>query len=257
MVEKLTLEGGKGNLWAVLQKPELAEGQKCPLVVLMHGFMANCRMEPIKGLAAELEKKGIATLRFDFNGHGRSQGKFSDMNVLNEIDDALMVWDHINKYDWVSKVGFVGHSQGGVITGMTAGMLGNDDNGQPKVGCIVQLAPAAVLKDDCINGCIMGKKFDPKNPPEHVWMFFHKLGRSYITCGQRLKIYETSAEYEGPACIIHGKEDDIVPYSYGEKYHEVYKNSELHLLDGETHFLNKRREEVFELTVDFLVKNLL
>ena len=39
--EKVTLEGSKGKLAAVIQTPELKAGEKVPMVMLMHGFMGK------------------------------------------------------------------------------------------------------------------------------------------------------------------------------------------------------------------------
>ncbi len=39
-------------------------------------------------MSENIVSQGIATLRFDFNGHGRSDGEFKDMTVLNEMDDV-------------------------------------------------------------------------------------------------------------------------------------------------------------------------
>ncbi|MCQ2114813.1 MAG: alpha/beta hydrolase [Bacteroidales bacterium] len=256
MKEKIKIQGGRGMLNAVLRVPELAEGQKCPLVVLMHGFMANLRLEPLKTIGKMLEEQGIASLAFDFNGHGKSEGKFCDMNVFSELDDAMMVYDYVSALDFVDKVAFCGHSQGGVVAGMVAAMLGNDEAGKPKVCCIVQLAPAAVLHDDALNGTIMGKTYDPKNPPDHVWVFFHKLGRTYIECAQKIDIYGVSKEYQGPVCLVHGTEDKIVPYEYGARYHELYANSELHTMKGDNHFLSKCRKDVWSISVNFLREHL-
>jgi len=252
MSEKFYINGPKGRIAAILDKPRLNAGEKCPLVVLMHGFMANKSLEPLKGIAIRLVERGIAALRFDFDGHGKSDGKFCDMTVLTELDDARAVYDYAARLDFVSKIAFVGHSQGGVVAGMLAGELGAD-----KINCLVQLAPAAVLKDDALNGVLMGKHYDPKNPPKSLRVFFHKVGKDYFTVAQTLPIFETSAKYEGPVCLIHGTNDTIVPHSYSETYHKVYRNGELHILEGENHFLSKRRKEVYFHTLDFLTKNLL
>ena len=217
----------------------------------MHGFMANKRLEPLKSIAASLQAVGIASLRFDFDGHGRSDGRFTDMTVLTEIADARAVYDYVRTLDFVDKVAFLGHSQGGVVAGMLAAELGAE-----KVCCVVQLAAAAVLKDDALNGVLMGKHYDPVNPPETLRVFFHKVGRDYFTVAQKLPIYETSTRYTGPVLLIHGTKDKIVPFSYSERYHEGYADSQLHLLDGENHFLSKCRKQVIALSVDFLRKNL-
>ena len=36
----------------------------------------------------ELQKNGFACIRFDFNGHGESDGEQYNMTVVNEIEDA-------------------------------------------------------------------------------------------------------------------------------------------------------------------------
>lgn len=247
MKTKVNLSGPKGRISALLQQPALAEGQKCPLVILMHGFMANKALQPLKGIAQALEAEGIASLRFDFDGHGRSDGRFCEMTVLTEIEDAKVVFAYAKTLDFVSKIAFLGHSQGGVVAGMLAGELGAGE-----VTALVQLAPAAVLKDDALNGVLMGKTYDPANPPEKFRVFFHTVGKCYFLVAQKLPIYETSAKYDGPVCLIHGTEDKIVPYRYSEQYDSVYKNSVLHILEGENHFLSKRRPEVISLSVSFL-----
>ena len=247
MKTKVNLSGPKGRISALLQRPQLPDGQKCPLVILMHGFMANKALQPLKGIAKALEAEGIASLRFDFDGHGRSDGKFCEMTVLTEIEDAKVVFAYAKTLDFVSRIAFLGHSQGGVVAGMLAGELGAGE-----VTALVQLAPAAVLKDDALNGVLMGKTYDPSNPPEKLRVLFHSVGKCYFQVAQKLPIYETSSRYEGPVCLIHGTEDSIVPHRYSEQYDAVYKNSVLHILEGENHFLSKRRPEVISLSVEFL-----
>lgn len=246
MKKALSIVTPRGIISGILQQPDGV--RQCPLVILMHGFMSNKNLEPLKSLAGELEKRGVASLRFDFDGHGKSYGKFRDMTVLTELEDARQVFQYASALPFVTEISLLGHSQGGVVAGMLAGEF------KDKVKALVQLAPAAVLRDDALNGVLMNRHYDPKNPPEKLWVFFHWVGKGYFTVAQTLPIYETSALYEGPVCLVHGKQDSIVPYSYSEKYHEVYKNSELHLLEKENHVLSKRRKEVIGIAVDFLCR---
>ena len=251
MKNKLTLQGDKGRIAVILQRPRLAEGTKYPLVILMHGFMANKSMQPLKAIADALETEGIATLRFDFDGHGRSEGKFFEMTVLTELADARLVFAYARSLDFVDRIAFAGHSMGGVVAGMLAAELGARE-----VRALVQLAPAAVLKDDALAGVLMGKRYDPENPPETLTVFFHKVGKDFFKVARELPVYEVSSRYEGPVCLIHGKDDTVVPYRYSEQYDALYKDSVLHLLDKENHLLSKRRREVVALTVDFLKEKL-
>lgn len=250
--EKIMVDGSKGKLAAVIQKPELAEGQKCPMVVLMHGFMGNKESVIERGLADRLENIGVASIRFDFNGHGESEGLFQDMTVPNEIEDALKVYEYARSLHYVSDIALSGHSQGGVVAAMSAGELGAD-----KVKCVVLLAPAAVLREDAIRGNTMGARYNPLDPPETVDMFTGlKLGREYIRTAFSLPIYETADKYTGPACIVHGTGDTIVPYTYGERFHDIWPSGELHIIDAADHGFSKHLEETFEIVLSFLVNNL-
>lgn len=252
--DKLTLMGSKGKLAAEIQKPVLSSGEKVPIAIIMHGFTGNKEGRMLKLIADSLQNHGIASIRFDFNGHGQSEGRFEDMTVPNEIEDAKKVYEYVATLPYVdaSRIALVGHSQGGVVSAMTAGELGS-----PRVAAVALLAPAAVLRDDAIRGNTMGAKYNPLDPPDSVPLFGgHNLGASYIRTAFTLPIYETAARYTGPATIIHGTGDRVVPYTYGERFHEQWKNSEWHLLEYFDHGFTQNVYRVAELTSEFLTRTL-
>ena len=219
--EQISLDGGKGRLAAILQKPSLAQGAQCPMVVFCHGFGGSKEGPLFELIADSLQAHGIASLRFDFNGHGASEGEFVDMTVPNEIEDAMKVIEYVRDLRYVSKVALVGHSQGGVVASMTAGKLEPGD-----IAAVALMAPAAVLRDDAIRGSTMGANYNPLDPPEFVELWGGKrLGRNYIKTAFSLPIYETAANYQGPALIVHGTGDRVVPYTYGERYKSVWPRS--------------------------------
>lgn len=250
--ESVTIQGSVGKLSATLVVPDnLAEGQKCPVAILMHGFMGNKEGMLEKLTAERLASLGVASIRFDFNGHGKSEGAFQNMTVPNEIEDAKCVYDYAASLPFAGPIALTGHSQGGVVAAMTSGDLGAD-----KVRCVVLLAPAAVLRDDAIRGNTMGARYNPLDPPEYVELFpGMRLGGEYIRTAFNLPIYETAKKYTGPACIIHGTGDQVVPYTYGERFHEIWPDSELHILPAADHGFSKEMQKVAELTVDFIMKN--
>jgi len=247
--ENVKIQGDHGRLDAIIQTPMLEHGQKVPMAIICHGFTGNKKENLLKNIADSLEKRGIASIRFDFNGHGNSEGRFVDMTVPNEISDAEKVLDYVNTLSYVSNIFMIGHSQGGVVTAMTAGKIGVE-----KISAIVLLAPAAILREDALRGTTMGAKFDPYNPGDSIAIFGGKkyLGGNYIRTAINLPIYETAARYEGPACIIHGNHDNIVPYTFGERFKTTIKNSEFHLLDGLDHGFSKHENEVAHLVAVYL-----
>ena len=251
--EKIRIDGSVGKLSVVIQVPDnLVEGQKCPVVIMMHGFMGNKDGMMEKIASDKLASHGIATVKFDFNGHGESEGPFSGMTVPNEIEDAKKVYEYVKSLPFAGDIALTGHSQGGVVASMTAGDLGSAN-----VKCVVLLAPAAVLRDDAIRGNTMGARYNPLDPPEFIPLFGDKkLGGEYIRTAFSLPIYETARKYTGPACIIHGTGDQVVPYTYGERYHEIWPGSELYILPAADHGFSKDMQKTVDLMVDFIIRNL-
>lgn len=98
------IDGALGKLSAVVYRPELQDGEKTLLVVLMHGFTSNKQERVMTAIASGLQKKGIAYIRFDFNGHGESEGDFQNMTVANEIEDAKKVYKYARSLDFVSDI---------------------------------------------------------------------------------------------------------------------------------------------------------
>ena len=251
--ETVLIDGDHGKLEGVILKPELKAGERCPMVLLCHGFMGNKEGALEKQIAELLKANGIASIRFDFNGHGKSEGRFQDMTVPNEIVDAKKVIEYVSSLPYVESVAISGHSQGGVVAAMTAGDLGVE-----KIKAVVLLAPAAVLRDDAIRGSTMGATYDPFNPGEYVELFRGmNLGGEYIRTAFSLPIYETAAKYQGPTLIIHGTGDRVVPYTYGERFHQIWSKSELVIIDKADHGFSKEIEQVASKSAEFLGKALL
>lgn len=246
------VKGAMGQLATRLQLPTLDAGEKCPMVVLCHGFTGNMGGPLFDSIADKLLKAGIGVLRFDFNGHGQSEGDFINMTVPNEIEDVMSIIAATRNLPQTTSISLLGHSQGGVVAAMTAGKLGKD-----VIKSVVLMAPAAVLRDDALRGNTMGVTYDPWHVPEYVAMpSGHKLGRNYIQTALELPIYETAAKYEGPALVIHGMADRVVPYTYGERFHHEMRHCSLRLIPGEDHGFSANTAYAASLASEWLVKKL-
>ena len=253
--ERVTIDGDHGRLAAIIQKPELKQGEQCPMVVFCHGFGGRKEGALFELITDSLQKHGVASIRFDFNAHGESEGKFEDMTVPNEIADAKKVVEYVRDLRYVSKVALVGHSQGGVVAAMTAGEL--TEAGE-SVAAVALMAPAAVLRDDAIRGSTFGKQYNPLDPPEYVelWGPGQRLGRKYIQTAFSLPIYETAAKYQGPAFIIHGNADRVVPYTYGLRFHQQWKGSEFVMQEYFDHGFSQNVYRTTDYVTDFLLRTL-
>ena len=236
-------------------KVSLPEGfdpatDRCPMVILMHGIFSSKDYNPIPALAKGLAEAGIASIRFVFDGHGKSEGRMEDMTIGKELSDARAVWDYVRALPYVDGIGLLGHSQGGVIASMTAGRLAAE--GEAPDG-LVLIAPGSVIKEACQGGKFFNARFDPQDPPAFIRCWgIRKLGREYLLTTQQLDIYGTASAYEGPVRILHGTRDGIVPMWCSERFVETYgDSSELVVVEGENHTITRKRKEVVASVVQF------
>ena len=250
---EFAVSGPQGVLAMKVSLPKGFDTAKdsCHMVILMHGIFSSKDYPPMPNIARALAKEGIASIRFDFDGHGRSEGQMVDMTIANELADARAIWAYASSLPYVSGISFLGHSQGGVIASMSAGDEGMDPES------LILIAPGSVIKEATQGGHFFGNSYDPKDPPEYIKCFHHfKLGRNYMLQTQELDIYGVSGNYQGPVCIIHGSNDGTVPLWCSEKYDAIYANSEMHIVEGENHLIIRKRPEVIAIILDFLRRTL-
>ena len=251
------VHGPQGGLAMEVTLPDgfNEDTDKCPMVILMHGIFSSKNIVPIPALAKALAKEGIASICFDFGGHWKSEGKMQYMTVGKEIEDALAMWEYAKSLPYVSKIGLLGHSQGGVVASMTAGILASRGESP---AALVLVAPGSVVQDACKNGRFFGAEFNPADPPEYVKCFgIMKLGREYILTTQELDIYGTAKAYTGPVRLIHGSKDTIVPMSCSDKFVETYtQDAELIVVEGENHMITRKLRKVVTHAVSFFTTKL-
>ena len=247
------VRGPQGGIACKITLPEGFDPARdsCPMVILMHGIFSSKDYRPMPAIARGLAAAGIASIRFDFNGHGKSEGRMQEMTIERELADAAAIWAYVRSLPYVRGIGLLGHSQGGVIASMTAGRLASAGAVVPDG--VVLIAPGSVIKEACQSGKFFNARFDPADPPEFIrcWGVM-KLGREYLLTTQQLDIYGTASAYKGPVRLLHGDRDGIVPMWCSEKFVEVYGDrAELIVVEGENHTISRRRQRVVDLVVSF------
>lgn len=247
---ELTIKRDGLNLHALLEGTDRLQNDS--LVILMHGFKGDLGYDESKilpTLAKALNQTGLPTLRFDFDGCGKSDGRFVEMTVFSEILDGMRVIDFARQQVKPQHLYLVGHSQGGVVASMLAAYY------HDVIDKVVLLAPAATLKDDALAGVCQGSTYDPQHIPDEVLVHGFHVGGDYFRTAQLLPIYETAQHFGNPVLLIHGTADQVVSPSASQKYNVVLPQSQLQLVDGEGHMFNgPHRPEVIKLVTDFLTK---
>jgi pimeloyl-ACP methyl ester carboxylesterase len=113
-----------GTLTIPFRKRSSGNGPKPPVVILVHGSGPHLRDQIIGKhevflvLATYLTRRGIAVLRYDKRGVGKSTGDFSKANVFDFASDAgaaAAFLQTVNEVDG-NRIGMIGHSEGAVAT---------------------------------------------------------------------------------------------------------------------------------------------
>ena len=119
-----------------------------PVVIMVTGSGQQNRDEELFGhkpflvLADYLARNGIATLRYDDRGTGKSTGNAAEATTENNMKDALAAVNYARKTGKFGSVGVLGHSEGGTI----AFMLGS----RGKADFIVSMAGPGVSGDSIL-----------------------------------------------------------------------------------------------------------
>jgi uncharacterized protein len=271
MQKAVEIQSNGLTLRGMLHVPDDIKG-KIPVACIFHGFTGN-KMEPhfiFVKLSRMLEKKGIASVRFDFSGSGESDGEFADMTISKELIDAKNILDYVKALDFVdkSKIGVVGLSMGGAVASMLAGDCSDE------VASLCLWAPAGVMATLAIEymnqhmakAASANSTTDTINStnldhtPESFDIGGLLLGRGFVEDIVKVDIYEKASHYDKNVLILHGDKDATVPLSASEKYLEVYgTKSALHIIEGADHTFNKKvwEDEVLDFTLGFLEGELL
>ncbi len=128
-----------------------SSGENFPAVVMVTGSGPQNRDEELLGhkpflvIADYLTRNGIAVLRYDDRGVGKSKGVFSTATTLDFADDAEAAFEFLRNDKRIDqkKTGLIGHSEGGLIAPIVAARNKN-------VGFVVMLAGPGLKGEDIL-----------------------------------------------------------------------------------------------------------
>ncbi|MBE5843872.1 MAG: alpha/beta hydrolase [Butyrivibrio sp.] len=231
------------RLHAKLDRPEGAE--KGPLCILIHGFTGHMEEDHIIAAQKAMNDMGISVLRVEMYGHGGSDGEFKNHTLYKWVTNALSVVKYAKTLDFVTDLYLCGHSQGGLLTMLIGGMCPDDFK------AILPLSPAWMIPEVARKGSILGADFDPKHIPETVGSGDWEISGDYVRVAQTIHVEDEIERYEGRVFIVHGDEDEAVPYEYGVKASKLYKNAKFVTIHGDDHCYTRHLDEVVEAIKEF------
>jgi len=204
--------------------------KKWPLVVFSHGFGSSKTKRKYVKLARALEKNGIASFRFDFEGCGDSEGELQRITAKRCVFDleSAIKWvlrqNNINK----NKIALLGSSFGAVV--ITVFITWRKFP-----------AKALVLWAPALNQRELMPYWYTKNDLKK-WRkqgYFirkeKKVGVQYLKENQDKDYSLVLDEINTPILIIHSKKDEVIPIKFSKKIAKDYRNVQLKIYQKADH----------------------
>ncbi len=181
---------------------------KGPTIVFLGGFKSDMSGSKAAALDAFSAARGQAFLRFDYQGHGVSGGRFEDGTIGLWTEDALTALDTLTTGALV----LVGSSMGGWIA-LNAALARPD-----RVVAIVGIAAAPDFTEDLIwqqmeeparmvleTEGVIYETSDYGDDP-------YAITKALIDDGRRHLLLRGPIGFSGPVRLLHGQRDPDVPW---------------------------------------------
>ncbi len=180
-----------------------------PGVVFLTGFKSDMTGGKALALEAHCRDRGQAFLRFDYQGHGQSSGRFEDGTIGRWADDAVFVLDSLTDGPQV----LVGSSMGGWI--MLLAALARPH----RVAGLIGLAAAPDFTEDLIPArltaeqrqalardgyCEIPNCYDDEAP--------YRIEQRFLDEGRNNLLLRSQMALDIPVRLIHGQVDEDVPW---------------------------------------------
>lgn len=183
-----------------------------PGIVFLGGFASDMEGTKATALEAYARERGRAFVRFDYQGHGQSSGRFVDGTVSAWLADSLAVLDELTEGPQV----LVGSSMGGCM--MLLAALQRPE----RVAGLVGLAAAPDFTEDLLLPALDAQAREtleregvyemPSPYGEPV-----PLSKALVDDGRQHLLLRGTIELTCPVRLIHGMRDDDVPWDWSLK----------------------------------------
>ena len=217
-----------------------------PGLVWCGGLRSDMEGGKATALHEHAEKLGLGFTRFDYRGHGSSDGDFADGTVSDWLDDTLNVLDTLTEGPQV----LVGSSLGGWIALLTA--LARPE----RIAGLMLIAPAADFTEK-----LMWEAF-PEPVKREIrekgfWMRpseydgDYPITRALIADGREQQILDAPIPVSVPVTILQGQQDDAVPWPHAMRTAECLTGGDVKVVlikDGD-HRLS-REQDIHLLTAE-------
>ena len=236
------------RLHCKLDVPDTENGAE-RLILLFPGFSGDMEEPQIISAKDAMNEAGFAVLRSELYGHGKSGGTFKEHTLLKWLDNAIAVTDYARKLPSVRELHVCGHSQGGLLGILLAAV-------KPDVfSSMILLSPAVTIPYDAKRGMMLGQSFDPDHIPETIGVWYDmELSGNYARIAKLIDVEAAASAYHGPTVIIHGEQDETVPFQASKRILHCFNDAELIPVEGAMHCYEEKLDVLKQCVKEFLIR---
>jgi pimeloyl-ACP methyl ester carboxylesterase len=205
-----------GHCRLAFRKREAAKAERSkPGIVWLGGFKSDMLSTKAAALDAFAAKEGRACLRFDYSGHGESEGRFEDGTISRWTQESLAM---IRAQTQGPQI-LVGSSMGGWIALLAARAMGAEEAAERLAG-LVLIAPAVDFTESLM-WARMPASIRKQIETEGVWLRESAyspeptpITRALIEDGRRNLMFDGAIDAHAPVHILQGMRDPDVPWQH-------------------------------------------
>ena len=256
--EEITLNTQTGDIHGKLMLPE--SNAPCPVVIIIAGsgptdmdgnsIGTGLTNNSLLYLARELAANGIASVRYDKRGIGKSSAagtKEAELRFDHYIDDAAAWADKLAGDARFSKVVIAGHSEGSLI-GMVAAKRNKAVKGYVSIsGCgspayeilekQLQSQPAQIQKESAEICKELREGRTVAQVPFYLAALYRQSVQPYLISWFAYNPAVEIAKLNIPLLILQGDKDIQVGVEEAEKLHAAHPSSSLYIIKEMNHVL--------------------
>ena len=195
-------------------------------VVFFHGFMSDMIGAKPSAIQKFCKVQKLNFLKFEYSGHGRSAGKFTEGNISKWTREAKELIK--SKIKSNNKLVFIGSSMGSWIA------LNLFTAFKKQIKGFIGIASAPEFLEE-----LMWKKFNKKIRKEIMSKkiyyldhggFTYPLTKQLILDGRKNKIFNKKINLKIPITLFHGLNDEVVPMVFSKKILKIFKKAKKKLI---------------------------
>lgn len=198
---------------------------RTPGVIFLHGLMSD--MDGGKALHVEeyCKKRGNAFLRFDCQGHGKSDGLFKDGSLTRWSNDSVDILDQITQGPQV----LIGSSMGGWNMLLTA--LKRPE----RIAGLIGIAAAPDFTEDLMMDDLTAEQHQiiqdqgyveiPSDYSDEPYV----ISKTLLDDGRENLILRHPIELDVPIHLLHGMKDEDVPWQTALKIQEMVTSEDVEI----------------------------